>query len=49
MLAATALATLTLLHAMTACWLLMLTFAIGIGSALTAPAWSAVVPELVPR
>ena len=27
----------------------MLTFAIGIGSALTAPAWSAIVPELVPR
>jgi MFS family permease len=29
--------------------LLGLTFAIGIGSALTAPAWSAIVPELVPR
>ena len=34
---------------MTAVWLLVLTFAIGIGSALTAPAWSAIVPELVPR
>ena len=34
---------------MTAFWLLALTFAIGIGSALTAPAWSAIVPELVPR
>ena len=34
---------------MTAIWLLVLTFAIGIGSALTAPAWSAIVPELVPR
>ena len=35
--------------AMTAFWLLALTFAIGIGAALTAPAWSAIVPELVPR
>ncbi len=48
-LAAIALATLTLAHAMTAFWLLALTFAIGIGAALTAPAWSAIVPELVPR
>jgi MFS family permease len=48
-LAATALAILTTAHAMTAFWLLALTFAIGIGSALTAPAWSAIVPELVPR
>jgi MFS family permease len=48
-LAAIALAALTLAHAMTAFWLLALTFCIGIGSALTAPAWSAIVPELVPR
>jgi MFS family permease len=48
-LAAIALATLTVAHAMTAFWLLALTFAIGIGAALTAPAWSAIVPELVPR
>jgi MFS family permease len=48
-LAAAALAILTLSHATTAFWLLALTFAIGIGSALTAPAWSAIVPELVPR
>ena len=48
-LAATLLAILTLCHVMTAGWLLVLTFAIGIGSALTAPAWSAIVPELVPR
>lgn len=48
-LAATLLAVLTLCHLMTAIWLLALTFAIGIGSALTAPAWSAIVPELVPR
>ena len=47
--AATLLAVLTLSGSMTAGWLLVLTFAIGIGSALTAPAWSAVVPELVPR
>src|ERR1700759_1524350 len=48
-LAASLLAILTLLHLMTAGWLLVLTFAIGIGSALTQPAWSAIVPELVPR
>jgi MFS family permease len=49
MLAAATLAILTIAHATTAFWLLALTFAIGIGSALTAPAWSAIVPELVPR
>jgi MFS family permease len=48
-LAASLLAVLTLCHVMTATWLLALTFAIGIGSALTTPAWSAIVPELVPR
>ncbi len=48
-LAASVLAVLTLCHVMTASWLLVLTFAIGIGSALTQPAWSAIVPELVPR
>ncbi|HUB14561.1 MAG TPA: MFS transporter [Acetobacteraceae bacterium] len=48
-LAAATLAALTLGHAMTASVLLVLTFAIGIGSALTAPAWSAIIPELVPR
>ena len=47
--AAALLALLTMLHVMTAFWLLVLTFAIGIGSALTQPAWSAIVPELVPR
>src|SRR3954467_5516781 len=47
--AATTLALLTLTGAMTAFWLLALTFAIGIGAALTGPAWSAIVPELVPR
>src|ERR1700729_401561 len=38
-LAAALLALLTILHLMTAAWLLALTFAIGIGSALTQPAW----------
>jgi len=34
----------------TSAWgLLLLTFAIGIGAAMTAPAWSAIVSELVPR
>lgn len=47
--AASLLAILTMLHLMTAWWLLALTFAIGIGSALTQPAWSAIVPELVSR
>ena len=47
--AASVLAILTVCHLMTAGWLLVLTFAIGIGSALTNPAWSAIVPELVPR
>src|SRR5580704_1292090 len=47
--AAALLAALTVTHCMTAVWLLILTFAIGIGSAMTAPAWSAIIPELVPR
>jgi MFS family permease len=48
-LAATLLAGLTVAHLMTAPWLLVLTFSIGIGAALTGPAWSAIIPELVPR
>ncbi len=49
MLAAALLAALTL-SGQTGVWgLLALTFAIGIGSAMTNPAWGAVVPELVPR
>jgi MFS family permease len=43
------LAIMTLLHVITAESLLAFTFLIGVGSALTAPAWSASVPELVPR
>src|SRR5690242_7676335 len=49
MAAAGLLAILTVLHLMNAAWLLVLTFAIGIGTALTNPAWGAMVPELVPR
>jgi MFS family permease len=30
-------------------WLLALTFALGLGAAMNGPAWSAAVPELVPR
>jgi MFS family permease len=48
-LAASLLAVLTLTGLMTTAWLLILTFAIGIGAALTQPAWSAIIPELVPR
>ena len=47
--AAILLAVLTLTGGMTATWLLILTFMIGIGTALTYPAWSAIIPELVPR
>ncbi len=49
MASAALLAALTLLHLTTAWNLLALTFAIGIGGALTAPAWSAIIPDLVPR
>ena len=34
---------------MTPAILLLLTFLIGLGGALSAPAWQAIVPELVPR
>ncbi|MFL5254506.1 MAG: MFS transporter [Rhodopila sp.] len=47
--AAGILAGLTITGGMTAWWLLILTFSIGIGSALINPAWNAVIPELVPR
>ena len=49
MAAALLLAALTLSGHISAAGLLGCTFAIGIGAALTAPAWSAIVPELVPR
>src|SRR5262245_52077811 len=40
---------LTFLGMVTPWMLLMLTFALGLGAALNAPAWQAIVPELVPR
>lgn len=47
--AAGALSWLTILHLTTPILLLVLTFALGLGSALNAPAWQAMIPELVPR
>jgi MFS family permease len=47
--AAIALALLTLLGLTTPSVLLLLTFALGLGAALNAPVWLAIVPELVPR
>ncbi len=49
MLAAALLAALTISGATGVWGLLALTFAIGVGSAMTSPAWGAIVPELVPR
>ena len=48
-LAAGALAALAFLDAITPASLLALTFAMGVGGALGAPAWQAIQPELVPR
>jgi len=47
--AALALGLLTAAGAMTPARLLALTFVLGIGAALAAPAWQAIVPQLVPR
>ncbi len=47
--AAGALGCLTIAHLVTPWWLLALTLALGVGSALNAPAWQAIVPELVSR
>jgi MFS family permease len=47
--AAAVLATLAFAGVLTPTWLLMFTVAIGCGSALTAPAWQAIQPEIVPR
>jgi MFS family permease len=49
MAAAGVLAGMTIAGMTTPASLLSLTFAIGIGSAMTGPAWGAIVPELVPR
>ena len=45
--AAAILGALTLLDAITPLSLLMLTFALGLGAAMNAPAWQAIIPELV--
>jgi MFS family permease len=49
MAAAAVLAGMTIAHLTTPASLLILTFAIGMGAAMTGPAWGAIVPELVPR
>jgi MFS family permease len=49
MAAAALLAALTLLGAASPAMLLSLTFLLGLGAAMNAPAWQAIVPELVPR
>src|SRR5271155_2681398 len=49
LLAAGALGWLTIAHLATPWTLLALSFALGVGSALNAPAWQAIVPELVTR
>ena len=49
MVAATLLAALTYLGATTPWVLLGFTFLLGLGAAMNAPAWQAIVPELVPR
>lgn len=46
---AAVLGVLTLMHAVGPWSLLLLTFALGLGSTMNGPAWSATVPELVPR
>jgi MFS family permease len=45
--AAALLGALTLLNAITPWSLLLLTFALGLGAAMNAPAWQAIIPELV--
>ena len=45
--AATLLGVLTILDVMTPWYLLILTFALGLGAAMNAPAWQAIIPELV--
>jgi MFS family permease len=49
MVAAAALGILTVFHLISPVILLTLTFILGLGNALTGPAWNAIVPELVPR
>ncbi len=40
---------LAMMHQIGPWWLLSLTFALGIGSAMNGPAWAAAIPELAPR
>lgn len=47
--AALALGVMTFLGATTPWLLLFLTFMLGLGAAMNAPAWQAIIPELVPR
>jgi MFS family permease len=47
--AAAGLGILTVFHLTSPLLLLTLTFLLGLGNALTGPAWNAIVPELVPR
>src|ERR1051325_6852213 len=49
LLSAISLAVLTLLGLTTPWILLLLIFCLGLGSALNAPAWQAIIPDLVPR
>ncbi len=49
LIAAVLLSLVTFTGIMSAPWLLALTFVLGIGSALSVPAWQAVIPEVVPR
>ena len=49
MAAAAVLGVLTLTGVTTPWWLLALTFVLGLGAAMNAPAWQAITPELVPR
>jgi MFS family permease len=46
---AAVLGVMVLIGVMSPWWLLALTFGLGVGSAMNAPAWSATIPELVPR
>jgi len=47
--AAAVMGALTFVGVMTPSLLLLLTFSLGLGSAINSPAWQAIVPELVPR
>jgi MFS family permease len=49
MVASGALAVMAFAKAVTPIWLLVFTFALGVGSALNSPAWMAIQPDLVPK